>query len=158
MTTAAQKIKPAPVCKSIRVNAPQARAFDVFTLRMGTWWPPSHSLLKSPCKETRVEPRAGGRWYQIGEDGSECDNGKVLLWQPPSKVILSWQINSKFVFDEKVESEIEVNFIAENAGVTRVELKHRIITVDDAEALRKAVDAPNGWTAILENYARVAAA
>jgi uncharacterized protein YndB with AHSA1/START domain len=155
MTVAAQKIKAAPVRKSIRVNAPQARAFDVFTLKIGTWWPPSHSLLKSPCKATFIEPRVGGRWYQVGEDGSECDNGKVLVWQPPSKVVLSWGINSKFVLDDTVESEVEVNFIPEGANATRVELKHWINAVDSAE-LRTAVDTPNGWTAILQTYAEAA--
>jgi len=156
MTIAAQKIKAAPVRKTVTVKAPQARAFEVFTLKMGTWWPPQHSLLKSPCKQTIVEPRVGGRWYQIGEDGSECDNGKVIAWQPPSKLILSWRINSKFVIDDEVDSEIEVSFIPERAGVTRVELEHRILAVD-AEELRKAVDTPNGWTGILESYARAAA-
>jgi uncharacterized protein YndB with AHSA1/START domain len=157
MTIAAQKIKAAPVRKTVRVNAPQARAFDVFTSRMASWWPPQHSLLKSPCKTTIVEPHVGGRWYQVGEDGSECDNGEVLAWQPPSKVILSWRINSKFVIDDEVDSEIEVNFIPEGENATRVELEHRITAID-AEELRKAVDTPNGWTGILESYARVASA
>jgi uncharacterized protein YndB with AHSA1/START domain len=157
MTIAAQKIKAAPVRKTVQVNAPQARAFEVFTSKMASWWPPQHSLLKSPCKATIVEPHVGGRWYQVGEDGSECDNGEVLAWQPPSKVVLSWRINSKFVHDDEIDSEIEVNFIPEGENATRVELEHRIIGVD-AEELRKAVDTPNGWTGIMESYARIASA
>jgi uncharacterized protein YndB with AHSA1/START domain len=155
MTFTGQKIKAAPVRKSVLVKAPQARAFDVFTLKIGTWWPPSHSLLKSPCKTTIVEPQVGGRWYQIGEDGSECVNGRVLVWQPPSKLVLSWGINSKFVLDDGVDSEVEVNFIPEGANSTRVELEHRINAVD-SEELRTAVDRPNGWTEILNIYARIA--
>jgi uncharacterized protein YndB with AHSA1/START domain len=155
MTNAALKIKAAPVRKSVHVNAPAAHAFEVFTARIGTWWPASHTLLKSPVAATIIEPFVGGRWYQIGEDKSEVDNGKVLAWEPPAKLILSWRLNGKFEIDETVESEIEVNFIADGARATRVELEHRIVAVD-AEAMRAGVDSPNGWSGILESYARVA--
>ncbi len=156
MTAAAQKIRPAPVRKSVRVNAPQARAFEIFTAGIARWWPSQHTILKSPLKLTIVEPRIGGRWYQTGEDGSESDLGKVVAWEPPGKVILSWRFNSKFEFDDDVESEVEVRFFAEGANATRVELEHRIFAVD-GEALRNAVDTPGGWTGIMESFARVAA-
>ncbi|MGD0864959.1 MAG: SRPBCC family protein [Rhizomicrobium sp.] len=155
MTNTGLKIKAAPVCKSVRVNVPPARAFEVFTARIESWWPPTHTLLKSPVAATIIQPFVDGRWYQIGEDKSEIDNGKVLAWEPPTRLILSWRLNSKFEIDEAVESEIEVNFIADGTHATRVELEHRIVAVD-AEAMRMAVDSPNGWSGILESYMRVA--
>jgi uncharacterized protein YndB with AHSA1/START domain len=103
--------------------------------------------------EAVIEPRAGGRWYEKGEDGSECDWGRVLAWEPPSRLVLSWTINGKFQVDETVESEVEVLFIPESASTTRVELEHRIAAVD-AEALRQAVDSPQGWGNLLEIYAK----
>jgi hypothetical protein len=147
------KITPAPVRKSIVVKVAQAKAFEVFTAHIGSWWPASHTLLKSPVKATIIEPRVGGRWYQIGEDGSECINGYVRGWSPPATLTLSWRLNGKFELDDSVESEIEIRFIAEAPNLTRVELEHRITAVD-AEAMRSAVDAPNGWTAILAAYAQ----
>jgi uncharacterized protein YndB with AHSA1/START domain len=149
------KITPAPVRKSIRVNVPQARAFEVFAARIDRWWPASHTLLKSPVKATIVESRIGGRWYQIGDDGSQCVNGFVRDWSPPSKLVLSWRLNAKFEIDDSVESGIEIRFIAEAPNATRVELEHRITAVD-GEAMRTAVDAPNGWSAILAAYAQSA--
>ena len=73
-------ISPAPVRRSIRVKATPARAFEVFAARMGSWWPKSHSVGTSPLREVIIEPRAGGRWYERGEDGSECEWGHVLEW------------------------------------------------------------------------------
>ena len=146
------KITPAPVRKSIVVKAPQARAFEVFTARFGTWWPKSHHIAAPDMADGIIEPRVGGRWYEKGVDGSECDWGKVLAWEPPSRVVLSWHLNSKFQVDEAVESEVDVRFIAESADTTRVELEHRIAAVD-AEGIRAAVDAPNGWTGLLSLYA-----
>jgi uncharacterized protein YndB with AHSA1/START domain len=144
-------ITAAPVRKSIRVNAPQARAFDVFAARFGSWWPKDHHIGKAAMTEAVIEPRAGGRWYERGEDGSECDWGRVLAWEPPARLVLSGRINSKFVLDETVESEVEVRFIPDGAG-TRVELEHRIRAID-AEPLREAVDSPRGWDSLLEIYA-----
>jgi uncharacterized protein YndB with AHSA1/START domain len=144
-------IRVAPVNKSIRVNAAQARAFEVFTARFDAWWPKSHHIGKAEMKEAVIEPRQGGRWYEKGEDGSECVWGKVLAWEPPHRLVLSWHINSKFQIDESVASEVEVRFIAESADVTRVELEHRI-EAQDGEAMRTSVDSPGGWSSLLESY------
>jgi uncharacterized protein YndB with AHSA1/START domain len=151
----ARTIRVAPVNKTIRVNAPAARAFEVFTTRFDTWWPKTHHIGSADMKEAVLEPRSGGRWYEKGVDGSECDWGRVLVWEPPNRVVLSWRINSKFVVDDGVTSEVEVRFVAESAAVTRVELEHRIES-GDAEAIRSSVDAPNGWSAILEQFSAVA--
>jgi uncharacterized protein YndB with AHSA1/START domain len=144
-------IRVASVKKSIRVHATQARAFEVFTARFDAWWPKAHHIGQAAMKEAVIEPRQGGRWYEKGEDGSECDWGKVLAWEPPQRVVLSWQINSKFAIDQSVASEVEVRFIAEGDGMTRVELEHRI-EAPDGEAMRAAVDSPGGWSGLLEAY------
>ena len=149
------KVTPAPVRKSIVVQAPQARAFEVFTARFGSWWPKSHHIASVEMAEAVIEPRLGGRWYEKEIDGSECDWGKVLAWEPPSRLALSWHFNSEFQFDRAVESVVEVCFIAERENTTRIELEHRI-SAADAERIRAAVDAPNGWTGLLGLYAEAA--
>ena len=150
-------IRVAPVRKSILVNAAQTHAFDVFARRFDAWWPREHHIGKPAMKEAVIESRAGGRWYEKGEDGSECDWGRVLAWEPPERLVLSWTVNGKFQIDETVESEVEVRFIAESERVTRVELEHRI-AAEDAQTLREAVDSPRGWGSLLEIYANKAAA
>jgi uncharacterized protein YndB with AHSA1/START domain len=152
---APSKIAAAPVRKSIVVKAPQARAFEVFTARFASWWPKSHHIGSAEMAEAIIEPRMGGRWYERGVDGSECDWGEVLAWEPPSRVVLSWRINAQFKLDASLDSAVEVRFIAENAATTRVELEHRITAVD-AEAIRAAVDSPNGWGGLLEVYGKAA--
>ena len=148
------KIAPAPVRKTIQVQASQARAFEVFTARLAAWWPKDHHIGKVDMQEPVIEPRQGGRWYEKGADGTECNWGEVLVWEPPSKLVLSWRINSKFQIDDEVESEVEVRFIAESPNATRVELEHRILAAD-AEAIRSAVDSPMGWSGLLATYAKL---
>jgi uncharacterized protein YndB with AHSA1/START domain len=148
----------APVRKSVHVSAAPARAFEVFTTGFARWWPPSHSIGKVPQKEVVIEPRVGGRWFERGEDGSECDWGKVLVWEPPARIVLGWQLNADFKFDPSVTTEVEVRFIAEG-DVTRVELEHRHLERlgDQGEVLREKVGSPNGWAGLLEIYAAAAA-
>jgi uncharacterized protein YndB with AHSA1/START domain len=143
-----------PVRKQLLVKASQARAFAVFTENMSRWWPATHSILKSPLKECIVEPRVGGRWYSVGEDGSSCQNGYVISWQPPHGLVLAWQINADWQFDPDLITEVEVKFIAESGQTTRVELEHRLLERMGAKAAvaRNAVDSPGGWTAILDNF------
>ena len=150
----------APVRKTIRVNAAAARAFDVFTAGFARWWPRSHHIGAAPMKEAFIEPRVGGRWYERGEDGSECEWGKVLVWEPPARVVLGWQIRSDFKYDPTAMSEVEIRFVAESTGVTVVELEHRNIERlgAAAEEFRKRVDSPNGWGLILQTYAAAVAA
>lgn len=149
-----QKITAAPVRKSIRVQVPQARAFEVFTARFGSWWPKSHHIAAAEMKDAIIEPRQGGRWYEKGVDGSECAWGQVLVWEPPAKLVLSWRLNSKFKLDDEMDSEVEVRFIPDGEGVTRVELEHRITAVD-ANEIAKQVGAPGGWGGLLGFYAKL---
>lgn len=150
-------ITAAPVKKAIQVKAPQAKAFEVFTARFAQWWPKDHHIGKAPMKNVVIEPRQGGRWLEFGDDGSECEWGKVLAWEPPARLVLSWHLNSQFVLDDGVKSEVEVRFIAEGPNATRVELEHRVEAAD-ADGIRAAIDSPRGWSGLLALYAQAASA
>lgn len=138
----------APVRKTIRVSAPPARAFEIFTSGISRWWIKTHSInpSKSPIKDIVLEGKAGGRWFERGEDGSECQWGKVLAWEPPSRLLLAWQITQGWQFDPNFLTELEVRFIADATG-TRVELEHRNLERFGAaaEGMQKAFDSPGGW-------------
>ena len=123
--------------KSITVKAPRERAFEVFTAQMGRWWHPDHHILKSPLKAAVVENRAGGRWYEVGEDGSECEWGSVLVWEPPARMVFTWQLTGEWKYDPDFVTEVEVRFIPEGSD-TRVELEHRHLESygEKAEAVR----------------------
>jgi uncharacterized protein YndB with AHSA1/START domain len=153
-------ILPAPVRKSITVKADAARAFEVFTSRIGRWWPRTHSIASSPPKDVVLEPRAGGRWFEIGEDGSQCDWGKVLAWEPPARLLLAWQIGADWKYDPDLITEVEVRFTPVEGGATRVDLEHRNLERmgDKIEPVRTALDSEGGWSGILKLYAEVAEA
>ena len=149
----------APVRKSIRVNASQAHAFEVFTAGLGRWWPRDASIGNAPLKMSVLEPRLGGRWYELGEDGAQTNVGKVLLWEPPQRFVVSWDINSNWKPDVAVSSEVEVRFIADGPNATLVELEHRKFEQMGAEAgasMRKDVD--GGWPGMLAHFKRAAEA
>ena len=153
-------ISPAPIHKTLVVKAGVHRSFQAFTSRMGSWWPRTHSIAASPTVEVIIEPRAGGRWYAVGEDGSTGQTGYVIEWQPPQRLVLAWQLNGDWQFDPELVTEVEVRFIAESERSTRVELEHRNLQRmgDKAAQVRGMVDAPGGWTAVLESYKKCAAA
>ncbi len=146
----------APVRKSVRVNASAERAFDVFTHGFDRWWPRSHHIGDVPVKEFVLEPFTGGRWYERREDGSECQWGEVLRCEPPSCLVLAWQLNPKFTYDPELVTTVEVRFVPESADVTRIELEHRDIDRmgDEAQPVRDKFDSPEGWGAIIEAFAR----
>ena len=152
-TVTTQTISIAPVRKSIRVGASQAHAFEVFTSGLASWWPAGHAIGKPPRKTSIFETRLGGRWYEVSEDGSEATVGKVLVWEPPHRFVVSWDINSKWKPDTSVGSEVEVRFVADGPKATIVELVHRKFEQLGAEAgasMRRDVD--GGWPKILEIY------
>ena len=153
-----QTIKPAPVRKSVRVSAPPQKAFDVFTAGIGRWWPKSHHISKADLDTHVIEPHAGGRWFERDVDGNECDVGKVLVWDPPSRLVLAWQLTPDWTFDPELITEVEVRFIADGANVTRVELEHRNLERmgDRADTMRQQIDGPNGWGALLQLFAETA--
>src|SRR5262249_2410865 len=110
----------APVRKSIRVKAGQAHAFEEFTPGPGRWCPPNHGIGPTPRKAVVMETHLGGRWYEVAEDGSQTPIGKIVVWDPPERFIMSWDINSQWKPDATVSSEVEVRFIADGADATRV--------------------------------------
>ena len=151
----------APVRKTIRVRADVAHAFDVFTMGIDRWWPRSHHIGQSPMTRIIVEPRAGGRCYSEQEDGTECDWGSVLVWEPPHRVVLAWQITTEWRFEPELarSSEVEVRFTPEADGTTRVDLEHRHLERHGAgaETMRAGVDASGGWGSLLELFSSEAA-
>ena len=147
------------VTKSITVNAGRERAFAVFTEKFFTWWPKSHHIGDAELADAIMEPRAGGRWYERGTDGVECDWGEVLAYEPPARVVLSWHLQGDWSYDPDPAkaSEIEVRFVEEADNRTRVELVHRHIERHDMpEKVAAGVDAPGGWGGILADYAEAA--
>jgi len=145
---------PAPVQKTVRVAVSPQKAFEVFTARMSKWWLPDHSILKAPRESVVVEPRQGGRWYERAVDGSECTWGYVIAWDPPKRVVLAWQIDGTWQYNDKLVTEIEVRFTADGSSGTRVDLEHRNMERfgEGAEALRAALDGDMGWGAELASY------
>lgn len=149
------------VHKTVTVRASKERAFTVFTEQFNTWWPREHHLGDAELAEAVIESTVGGRFYERCVDGSECDWGRVLAYEPPDRVVLSWQLQGDWKVDPDPAkaSEIEVRFIAEGPNQTRVELEHRHIERHTlAERVVEGVDSPDGWAGILARYAdRIAA-
>ncbi|HEY4117375.1 MAG TPA: SRPBCC family protein [Byssovorax sp.] len=149
------------VHKTITVQAPIEHAFRVFTAGFDKWWPRAHHIGKAELEEAVLEQRLGGRWFERCVDGTECDWGKVLAWEPPRRVVVSWHLDGAFQYDPDPAhaSEVEVRFTAEGGGVTRVELEHKHIERHGAtaEAVVKGVDSGGGWASLLADFARHAA-
>jgi uncharacterized protein YndB with AHSA1/START domain len=147
-------VEPAPVRKSIFVNAPQRHAFEVFTAGIGRWWPKTHKTGPTDLDRPIIEPKEGGRWYELEVDGTECEIGKVAVWDPPSRLVLIWQLTPEFTYDPDLITEVEVLFMPEGDG-TRVELEHRDLERmgEKAEAMRETISGPGGWPALLELFA-----
>jgi uncharacterized protein YndB with AHSA1/START domain len=162
-TTPTTQTTDTAVRTSIVVDAPAARAFEVFTAQIGTWWPATHHILQAELAEMVFEPRAGGNIVDRGVDGSECRWARVLVYEPPTRVVFSWDISLAWQIetDPAKASEIEVRFVEEAPGRTRVLLEHRNLDRhgDGWEQMRSAVGAPNGWGLGLTRFAdRVRAA
>ena len=153
MTTQGQA---ATVRQEIAVEAPVDRAFRVFTEQMDKIKPREHNLLGADIAETVFEPRAGGRIYDRGTDGSECEWASVIAFEPPDRLVFSWNVSPRWQVetDPARRSEVEVRFIAEGPDRTRVELEHRHLDRhgDGWEGLRDGVAAPDGWPLYLQRY------
>lgn len=142
---------------SIVVDAPIERAFAVFTEDFGRFKPPEHNLLGVEIAETVFEPREGGHLYDRGVDGSECRWARVLAYEPPTRVVFSWDISPQWQIeaDSEKTSEVEVRFVAEAQERTRVELEHRNLERhgDGWEGVREGVAGRDGWPLYLRRYA-----
>jgi uncharacterized protein YndB with AHSA1/START domain len=150
----------APVRYTVTVPIPPQRAFTLFTEGFNSWWI-GHHIGAADLAEVVIEPRADGRWYERGVDGSECDWGRVLVFEPPGRLVMTWQLNAKFEYDPDLShaSEVEVLF-TEEGGQTRVDFEHRHIERlgDNADKLAREVSAEGGWQRILGLFAETAAA
>ena len=147
---------------SIVVEAPIERAFSVFTDDFGSFKPPEHNLLDVEIAETVFESHVGGNIYDRGVDGSECRWARVLAYEPPNRVVFSWDISAQWQIetDHDKTSEVEVRFIAEAPDRTRVELEHRNLDRHGEawEGARDGVGGDQGWPLYLDRFAeRIAA-
>ena len=154
MTTQARDTS---VRTEIVVNAPLERAFAVFTEQFDRIKPREHNLLGAEIAATVLEPRAGGRIYDRGVDGSECHWARVIAFEPPSRLVFGWHISPQWQVetDTARTSEVEVRFVAESPERTRVELEHRHLDRhgEGWESERDGVAAKDGWPLYLDRYA-----
>jgi uncharacterized protein YndB with AHSA1/START domain len=145
------------VRRQIVVAAPIERAFTVFTEGFGDFKPPEHNLLGVAIAETVFEPKAGGHIYDRGVDGSECQWARVLAYEPPDRILFTWDISPRWQIEDDLSraSEVEVRFIAESAERTRVELEHRHLDRhgEGWESLSEGVAGDQGWPLYLSRFA-----
>jgi uncharacterized protein YndB with AHSA1/START domain len=147
------------VRNSIVVDAPIERAFSVFTDGFGTFKPPDHNLLEVDIAETVFETHVGGNIYDRGVDGSECRWARVLAYEPPDRVVFSWDISPQWQIETDLDktSEVEVRFVAETPDRTRVELEHRNLDRhgDGWESERDGVGGEGGWPLYMQRFAEL---
>ncbi len=141
--------------REVVVPASKQRAFDVFTAGMTSWWAPEHHIGSAPIEEIVIEPREGGRWYTRHEDGSETSTGFVRVWEPPDRLVVTWQISADWKYDPSLVTTVELRFVAEGEDRTRVELEHRDLENfgPDAEKMRATFNEPGAWQTTLTRYA-----
>jgi uncharacterized protein YndB with AHSA1/START domain len=149
------------VRKTLTVKASAAVAWRVFTAKIGTWWPlADYTIGSSRAVDAVIEPRVGGRWYERGEDGSTCDWGTVLAWEPPSRLVLTWDIGADWKYDPNLGTEIEIRFTAEGDRQTRVDLEHRRLDRYGVhrDRMRAVFDKEGDWGRLLARMAEAAEA
>jgi uncharacterized protein YndB with AHSA1/START domain len=153
------KAQDTAVRAQVVVDAPLERAFSVFTEDFGSFKPPEHNLLSVEIAETVFEPRVGGYLYDRGVDGSECRWARVLAYEPPNRVVFSWDISPQWQLESDLEktSEVEVRFIPEGPERTRLELEHRNLERhgEGWEGEREGVASDGGWPLYLQRFAEV---
>lgn len=137
------------------------KAFGFFSGSFGSWWPADYHIGQADMADAILEPTVGGRWYERGTDGSECDWGRVLVWEPPKRLVVTWQINGHWQFDPDPEhaSEIEVRFTVDGPEQTLVELEHRHIDrLVAGQNMYDGIGRGGGWSSVLETFAKAAVA
>jgi uncharacterized protein YndB with AHSA1/START domain len=145
-----------PITGTVTVATPIEQAFAVFTGSIDAWWPHQFHIGQADVAEVVLEPRVGGRWYERGVDDSECDWGRVLVWEPPHRIVFTWQINGNWQFDPDPAraSEIEAVFTADGPEQTTVALEHRYFErIDGGQTIRDAIQGGNSWKLLLESFA-----
>ncbi|MEU7812539.1 SRPBCC family protein [Pseudonocardia sp. NPDC049154] len=149
-----------PITGTVSLAVPVERAFEVFTASINTWWPRQYHIGQADVAEVVLEPRAGGRWFERGVDGSECDWGRVLVWEPPHRLVFTWQINGSWRFDPDPDkaSEIEARFTASGPQESVVEVAHRYFErLDGGQAINDAINGGGGWALLLDGFAKTVA-
>ena len=145
------------VRSEITVEASIERAFEVFTQKFDRIKPREHNMLGVDIAESVFEPRPGGRVYDRGVDGSECQWARVVAFEPPERIVFTWDISPHWQIetDPARASEVEVRFVAESPERTRVELEHRNIDRhgDGWEGLAEGVRGGDGWPLYLQRFA-----
>jgi uncharacterized protein YndB with AHSA1/START domain len=144
------------VKKTVIIQAPPEVAWRVFTEKMGSWWPlGTYKIGKANAVDAIIEPRVGGRWYERGDDGSTCDWGRVLAWEPHTRLMLSWEITADWQHDPNLKTEVELRFVADGKNATRVEFEHRRLDLYGArrDEMRGIFDSDAGWKALLAAFA-----
>jgi len=148
----------APVRKTMRVKAPPDHCFKVFTADLFSWWPKSHAIHTAVMTHSEFEPFVGGRYYARFDDGLEIVNGHVTVWEPPARLVFSWEISADWKCHPAagLSSEVEVLF-RPDGDATIVELEHRHFErMDRGEVMRAAVDSDGGWSGLLRLFAEYA--
>jgi uncharacterized protein YndB with AHSA1/START domain len=137
-------------------------AFQFFTHSFGAWWPADYHIGQVDMADAILEPRKGGRWYERGIDGSECDWGRVLVWEPPHRLVITWQINGEWQFDSDPDhaSEIEVRFTPDGPEQTTVQLEHRHLDrLVAGQGIHDTIQhGGGGWGSLLQTFAERAEA
>jgi uncharacterized protein YndB with AHSA1/START domain len=145
------------ISRAVVVPLPPEEAFRLFGPGLQRWWPREYTWGQEALDAIAIEPREGGFCYERGPHGFRCDWGRVLAWEPPRRLLFSWQIGPgrEPVPDPAKASEVEVRFVAEEAEATRVELEHRGFDShgEGGDAYRAALDSEQGWPYILDRYA-----
>ena len=132
----------------------------MFTGSVNSWWPHQYHIGQVEVAEVVLEPGVGGRWFERGVDGSECDWGRVLVWEPPTRLVFTWQINGSWQFDPDPEraSEIEARFTASGPEQSFVDVEHRYFErLDGGQAIRDAITGGGGWALLLDGFAKTVA-
>ena len=143
----------APIVRTVQVKAAPEKAFELFVSQMGAWWPRGGTIGKGPHAEIVLEPRVDGKWLERDADGNETQWGKVLAWEPPGRVLLAWQINTQWVYDPNLVTEVELTFARTEGGGTRVTLEHRHLERFGANAEAHAARLNGGWPTRLDQFA-----
>ena len=145
----------APVKTAVELRQPPAKAFELFTARMSDWWG-DRTVGAKPAVAVTVEPFVGGRWFETDEDGTDTPWGKVLAWEPPSRLLLAWELDSQFRPHAPFHTEVEILFTPTAGGGTRVSLEHRDLERFGSDAERVAGQVGRGWPSHMEEFAAFA--
>jgi uncharacterized protein YndB with AHSA1/START domain len=155
-----QSMTISPVIKETEVAAPAEVCFTTFVDRFATWWPPEHRIGDRTIVRFTIEPRIGGRCYDVDTAGGVCQWGTVLALEPPTRVVLAWHIQGDWTIDHDParQSEIEVTFTAIDEDRTAVRLEHRDLERHGpgAAGVRSGIDGPGGWAGLLARFRDVA--